>query len=100
MFTPPLRHTQLANSAHHDSHGPYFVQLLPAGCSPVPSCDLAIETILARVGAPGGAWARGTFLARGEPLAGGGAGLPLPPVPPCFLPVCRLTPIAFMVMGP
>src|SRR5262245_26872999 len=84
MFTPACRQTQLANSAHQDSQGPYFVQLLPGGCSPVPSWDLATETILALV----------------EPEAGGGAGLPLPPVPPDFVPVCRVTPMAFMVIGP
>src|SRR5205823_5021413 len=38
-------HTQVANSEHHSSHGPYFVQLLP--CSRYPSWLRAMRTMAA-----------------------------------------------------
>src|SRR5690242_4779395 len=44
MLLTDFRHTQVANSEHHSSHGPYLVQLLPGGCSPVPSWLWALLT--------------------------------------------------------
>src|SRR4051794_31240615 len=69
MVIPACRHVQVAKWAHHASHGPYGLQLLPGGVSPCPSSPLAASTIAARGSAAGTAAGTAPGTAAGTPAA-------------------------------